>query len=190
MGHVVLFASVSVDGFFAGPDGELDWQRVDEELHTHFNVVLAGMAAFLGGRVTWELMADYWPTADSDTGASRAEREFAGIWRDKPKVVYSRTLSEAGWGTTIERSVEPEAVRALVAGGDVVLGGADVASTFLSLGLVDELRLYVHPTAIGRGRRLLAPDLVLDLSLLETRTFGSGVVMLRYAVDGGVREDA
>ena len=182
MGNVVLFASVSVDGFFAGPDGELDWHSVDDELHTHFNEVLAGMAHFLGGRVTWELMADYWPTADSDPDAPAPMREFAGIWRDKPKVVYSRTLREAGWGTTIERTVEPAAVRSLCADGDVVVGGADLAATFFSLGLVDELRLYVHPTAIGRGRRLLAPDLALDLALLETRTFGTGVVLLRYAV--------
>ncbi|GAA2151603.1 dihydrofolate reductase family protein [Nocardioides koreensis] len=184
MGKVVLFMSVSVDGFFEGPDRELDWHRVDDELHGHFNETLADMGAFLDGRRTYELMADFWPSADADPSAPAPVAEFARIWREMPKVVFSRTLSSAGWNTTIARSVSVDEIRAMCAepGGDLALGGADLAASFLALDLVDELRLYVHPVLIGRGRRLFpGADLRRDLELVETRTFGNGVVLLHYA---------
>ncbi|HET9051340.1 MAG TPA: dihydrofolate reductase family protein [Candidatus Dormibacteraeota bacterium] len=185
MRRVVLWMSVSVDGFFEGTGRELDWQTVDAELHTHFNEVLAGMSAFLEGRVTYDLMEGFWPAADEDPQSPPPIVEFAGIWRAMPKVVYSRTLAQAGPNATVVREVSVEQVEALKAGpgGDMALGGADVADTFLRLGLVDEIRLYVHPVVLGRGRRLFhdaaAP---VPLTLLETRTFTSGVVLVRWAV--------
>lgn len=176
MGNVVLFMSVSVDGYFAGPNGELDWQRVDEELHQHFNDVLRRMGAFLDGRSTYELMAGFWPTADRDPSSPPAMAEFAGIWREMPKVVYSRTLEHAGWNTTIVREVMPEEVGDLKRRyeGDLVLGGADLARTFRHLDLIDEYRLYVHPVVLGRGRLLFEPsDERSDLSLVETCAFAA-----------------
>ena len=182
--QLVISVNVSADGFFEDADADISWGRVDEELHQHFNDHLRTMGAFLDGRVTYELMAEYWPTADEDPDNAPVEREFARIWREMPKVVYSRTLASAGWGTTIEREVDPAAVRALKAepGGDLSLGGADLSATFLAHGLVDEIRLYVHPVVLGRGRRFFSEDSRLDLELVESRTFGGGVVLLRYAV--------
>ena len=183
MKNVVLFMSVSVDGFIAGPDGDLGWHRVDDEVHEHFNETLSAMSAFLDGRVTWELMADFWPTADADPSAPAPVAEFARIWREMPKVVFSRSLSTTEWNTTVRREVSAHEIRAMRAepGGDLALGGADLAATFLSLDLVDELRLYVHPTLVGSGKRLFASDVVRDLELVESRVFGNGVVLLRYA---------
>jgi dihydrofolate reductase len=183
MRKIILQMSVSLDGFFEGPEHELDWQVVDEELHQHFNDQLRTMSAFLDGRVTYELMAAYWPTADLDPAGSPAEVEFAGIWREMPKVVYSRTLDRADWNTTIVRDVVPEEVMALKAqpGGDMVVGGAELAAEFVRHGLLDELRIYVHPVVLGRGRPLF-PTLghEVALRLVETRAFTSGVVLLRY----------
>lgn len=184
MRRIILMMSVSVDGCFEGPNRELDWHRVDDELHQHFNEVLAASGAFLDGRVTHELMADFWPTADADPASTPPMVEFSRIWREKPKIVYSRTLERADWNTTVVREVVPEEVRALQAqpGGDLFLGGADLATAFLRHGLVDELRLYVHPVVLGRGRPLFPPaEPALDLRLTESRTFGNGVVLLRYA---------
>lgn len=177
MAKVILTGGVSVDGFFEGPGREIGWHRVDEELHFHFNDWLSRVDGFIHGRVTYELMAAYWPTADRDANASPAEVQFAGIWRDMPKIVYSRTLGEAGWGSTIRREVVPEQVRAME--GTFTVGGADLADAFVQHGLVDEYRFYVHPVAIAAGRPLVKRPV--DLELLETRTFGNGVVMLRYA---------
>ena len=175
--------SVSLDGFMEGPNRELDWGLVDDELHRHFNEELGAMGGFLDGRVTYELMAGFWPTADRDPSSTPPVVEFARIWRDMPKIVYSRTLERVGWNTTVVRDVVPEEVMELKAqpGGDLVLGGADLAAAFLHHDLIDEYRLYVHPVIIGQGKPMFRPsEAKIDLRLAETRTFGNGVVLLRY----------
>jgi dihydrofolate reductase len=161
MRRIVLMMSVSIDGFFEGPGGNLDWHLVDDEVHAEFNQVLGAMSAFLDGRVTYELMAEFWPTADSDPESSPPMVEFARIWRDMPKVVFSRTLERADWNATVAREVVPEEIRRMQAepGGDMAVGGAQLAATFRELDLIDEYRLYVHPVLVGRG---------------------NGVVLLRY----------
>jgi dihydrofolate reductase len=182
--RIVLAMSVSLDGYFAGPDGELDWHMISEELHWHFNEHLRTMSAFLDGRVTYEMMADFWPTADADPASTPPMVDFARIWRDMPKLVFSKTLQHADWNATIVRDVVPAEIAKLKAepGGDMALGGAVLAADFLRHGLVDELCLYVHPLVIGEGRRLFPPDVHLVLQLVETRTFDNGVVLLRYAI--------
>ncbi len=183
MRKLILMMSVSLDGFFEGPDRELDWHMVDDELHSHFNEQLRAMGAFLDGRVTYELMASFWPTADTDPSSSGPMVEFSRIWRDMPKIVYSTTLKRADWNTTVVRDVVTEEVQELKAqpGGDLALGGADLAATFMRLDLIDEYRLYVHPVVIGQGKPLFqASGIKIDLQLAETRTFGNGVVLLRY----------
>lgn len=182
MRNVVLMMSVSLDGFIEGPGRELDWHMVDEELHTHFNEELGAMGGFLDGRVTYELMAEFWPTADTDPSNTGAMVEFARIWRDMPKIVYSRTLEGADWNTTVARDVVAEEVMALKSrpGGDLALGGADLAAAFMRLDLIDEYRIYVHPVVIGGGKRLFSPGATASLQLADTRVFGNGVVLLRY----------
>jgi dihydrofolate reductase len=183
MRKIVLMMSVSLDGFFEGPNREIDWHRVDDELHGHFNEQLRTMGAFLDGRVTYELMAAFWPTADADPGARGPVAEFARIWRDMPKIVFSRTLQRADWNATIVRDVVVEEVLELKArpGGDLVLGGADLAATFMEHDLIDEYRLYIHPVVLGRGKPLFpASDSKMDLRLTTTRSFGNGVVLLGY----------
>ncbi|MBT2481045.1 dihydrofolate reductase family protein [Streptomyces sp. ISL-94] len=188
MRKIILMMSVSLDGFFEGPERQIDWHLVDDELHRHFNDEIRAMGGLLEGRVTYELMADFWPTADADPANAGPVAEFAGIWRDIPKYVYSRTLQRAGWNTTIVRDVVPEEVAALKAapGGDLVLGGPDLAAAFLRHDLVDAYRIYVHPVRIGRGRPLFQPvagdpdPVPVPLRLEGTHTFGNGVVQLRY----------
>jgi dihydrofolate reductase len=187
MRKIILMLSVSVDGFFEGPDHDLGWQVVDDELHRHFNEQLRPMGAFLSGRATYELMAGFWPTADLDPLSTAPMVEFAAIWRDMPKVVFSRTLERADWNATVVRDVVPEQIQQLKAepGGDMALGGADLAAAFMRHDLIDEHRLYVHPVVIGQGRRLFGDHGPrIDLRLAGTRTFGSGVVLLHYQRPG------
>ena len=184
MRKVILMMQVSLDGFIEGPGQDLSWHRVDVELHNHFNQLLGTMGAFLDGRVTYELMADYWPTADQDPSSPAAMTEFAGIWRDMPKIVYSRTLAKADWNTEVVSDVVVEDVLKLKdqPGGDLALGGATLSAAFRRLGLIDEYRIYVHPVLIGRGKPLFEDtDAMTPLRLLESRAFGNGVVLLRYA---------
>jgi len=187
MGRIILMMSVSLDGVIAGPGGDLGWHRVDDELHRHFNTELAAMGAFLSGRTMYELMAGFWPTADQDPASTPPMVEFARIWRDMPKIVYSRTLDRADWHTTVVRQVRAEQVRELAqqSAADLSLGGAGVAATFRGLDLIDEYRLYLHPVVVGGGTPLFAPHGVpTDLELAGTATFGNGVVLLRYRRPG------
>ena len=187
MGKVVVNLSVSADGFFEGPGGDISWHQVDEEVHGHFNEVLGRMSYFVEGRVVYEMMEAYWPTADQQPESTEAEREFARIWRETPKVVYSRTLERVGPNATLVRDVVPAEVQELKeqAAGDLSLGGAEIVAAFLQHGLVDEFWLYIHPVVIGEGRPLFPRGGHLDLRLLESHAFGNGVVRLRYAVGRG-----
>ncbi len=140
MRKIILMMSVSLDGFFEGPDHELDWQLVDDELHSHFNEQLAAMGGFLDGRITYELMAGFWPTADTDPSSTAPMVEFARIWREMPKTVFSRTLTTADWNTTVVSELVVEDILALKAqpGGDLAVGGADLAASFIRHDLIDE----------------------------------------------------
>ncbi|MGO4493723.1 dihydrofolate reductase family protein [Arthrobacter sp. 2YAF22_2] len=184
MRKIILALQVSLDGYVEGPDRDIGWHMVDEELHSHFNEHLRTMGAFLSGRVSHELMASFWPTADQDPACPPTMAEFAGIWREMPKVVYSSTLEATDWNTTVVRDVIAEDILEMKAqpGGDLALGGADLADTFRRLGLIDEYWIYVHPVLIGRGTPLFKPaDSKTPLTLVQTRAFGNGVVLLRYS---------
>jgi dihydrofolate reductase len=180
---IVVQLSVSLDGFFEGPGGDLSWHMVTEELHTEFNDVLRSMSTFIDGRVMHEMMAGYWPTADQQPDATKPEIEFSQIWREKPKLVYSRTLETTEWNTTVVREVDPEHIRELKQqpGGDMALGGADLAASFLKHDLIDEWRLYVVPVVLGAGRRLFPEGVSVPLQLVEARPFDNGVLLTRYA---------
>jgi dihydrofolate reductase len=183
MANVVLFVKVSLDGFIEGPNKEIDWHMVDEELHDHINEVLEAAGGFLSGRVAYELMAAVWPTADADPASTPFAKKFAPLWRDMPKVVYSRTLTSGRWNTKVAREVVREEVEELKARarGDLIVGGGDLGAEFMRQDLIDEYRIYVDPIQIGEGKRLFRPSQTrVPLRLLETRTFGNGVVLLRY----------
>lgn len=187
MGRIVVNLSVSADGFFEGPDGDIAWHVVDEEVHQHFNEFLDRASYFVEGRVVYQMMEGFWPTADQRPDSTESERGFARIWRETPKIVYSRTLDSVGPNATLVREVVPDEVRELAASaeGDLSLGGADLAAAFQRHGLVDEYWVYVHPVVIGEGRPLFARGTHVDLQLLESSAFGNGVVRMRYAVRGG-----
>jgi dihydrofolate reductase len=187
MRKIAMMMSVSVDGYIAGPNGEIDWHMVDDELHQYVNGVLGAMGAFVEGRVVYELMEEFWPTADQDPSTPATMAEFARIWRRMPKLVFSRTLESAGPNAIVVRDVVAEEIEALKAedGGDLSVGGAELGAAFLEKGLMDEVWVYVHPVVIGAGKPLFAPGSHVDLRLVETRAFGNGVVLLRYAVGRG-----
>lgn len=112
--------------------------------------------------------------------------EFAGIWRDMPKLLFSRTRTQAGGNTTVIHDVVPDQVAELKEqpGGDIVLSGANLASTFMRHGLIDELQISVHPVVLGQGRPLFeSPGARMGLRPERTRTFGNGVVLLHYSSD-------
>ncbi|MFC9354335.1 dihydrofolate reductase family protein [Arthrobacter sp. NPDC057013] len=188
MRKIILMMSVSVDGFFEAPGRDISWHLVNDELLEHLNALFRTMSAFMSGRITHELMAAYWPTADKDPRLSAPMAEFAGIWRGMPKFVFSRTLTGAGWNTTVVSDVVPDQIAELKAqpGGDIALSGANLASSLMRHGLIDEYRILVHPVVLGRGRPLFEdPDVGMSLRLEGTRPFSNGVVLLHYSGGSG-----
>jgi dihydrofolate reductase len=184
MGRLIYSMSVSLDGFVETPSRSLDWVQVDEELHSFFNDAAREMSTFLYGRWMYELMSGYWPTAEADPAATPAMIEFARIWKEKPKIVFSRTLETVEWNSRLVPDHAAAEVARLKAqpGFDMDVGGPTTAARLIRAGSIDEYRLFVQPVILGSGTPFFPGlDDRVGLKLLETRTFGSGVVYLRYA---------
>lgn len=183
MGKVVYLMNVSLDGFVETTDHSLDWANVDDELHTWFNDQARQAGAFVYGRRLYEVMASYWPTAESDPNATPAMIEFARIWNPKPKVVYSSTLETVEWNSRLSRADVGEEIERLrhEFEGDIDVGGPTLAAELIRRDLVDEYRLVVHPVVLGAGTPFF-PDIErpIALRLKATRRFGSGVVYVGY----------
>ena len=152
MRKVVLFMSVSLDGFIEGPERQIDWHRLNEEMERHIDDQLRTMGAFLSGRVCHELMAAVWPAAGADPASTPRMIEFSRIWLEMPKIVFSRTLERADHNTTIKRDVVVDEIMALKAqpGGDLTLSGADLAASFMRHDL-DRRVPHLHPHGAHRA---------------------------------------
>jgi dihydrofolate reductase len=181
--NLIYSFGVSLDGFIAGPNGDIDWSAPDEELHRFHNQQAGELGAHLLGRGLYEVMR-YWETAEEENpSAPEHELEFARIWKAMPKIVFSTTLEEVEGNTRLVRDGVAEEVARLKEqpGKDLAVGGAGLASTCIKLGLVDDYRLFVSPVVLGSGTPYFpALDERIDLELVETRTFSSRVVYVRY----------
>jgi len=181
---LIFSMGVSLDGFIAGPGGEIDWTVPDDELHRFHNEQTRELGAHLLGRRLYEEML-VWETAGRDPSVGDTETEFARIWQALPKIVFSRTLEAVEGNARLAAADLDEEVAALkeAPGKDLAVGGAGLASSALREGLLDELQLFVRPVVLGGGTRFFPQlDERIGLELVETRTFGSRVVYLRYAV--------
>jgi dihydrofolate reductase len=182
MGKLIYSLNVSLDGFVETPDHSLAWANVDEELHSWFNDQTRAVDASLYGRRMYELMSSYWPTAADEPDASPVEVEFAGLWLETPKIVFSSKLESVDWNSRLVRG-EPAGELARLReefSGDLDVSGATLAASFIRAGLVDAFRLVVHPVVLGQGTPFWPVGVELELRLLETRRFKSGAVYLRY----------
>jgi dihydrofolate reductase len=182
MRKLIYSMGVSLDGFIAGPDGGIGWSAPDEELHRFHNQLARETGAELYGRRLYETMR-YWETAEENRSAPEHELEFARIWKDTPKIVFSRTLENVeAYASLVRDGVASEVAKLKEQPGkELAVGGAGLASTCIKLGLVDEYRLFVNPVVLGGGTPYFpALDEKINLELVETQTFGSRVVYLRY----------
>lgn len=175
--------NVSLDGFIEDARGTLDWSNPDEELHRHFNQKEAETDIAIYGRRLYETMAAFWPTADQDPSLPEVALEYARIWNAQPKLVFSKTLAEVGSNSRLVRDDLAGEVRRLKAqpGKSISVGGAELAASLMELGLIDEYSVYIHPVILGGGKPMF-PALreKIDLQLVGTQAFTSGVVLLSY----------
>jgi dihydrofolate reductase len=182
MRKVIYSMGVSLDGFIAGSDGEIDWSAPDEELHRFHNQQMREMGVHLCGRRLYETMV-YWESAEENPSAAEHELEFARIWKNMSKIVFSKTLEKVEGNARLVRDGVAEEVSKLKEqpGKDLAVGGAGLASTLMKLGLIDEYRLFVSPVVLGGGTPYFpALEERINLELVETQTFGSRVVYIRY----------
>jgi dihydrofolate reductase len=182
MAKLIYSVIASLDGYVADEDGSFDWAAPDEEVHRFVNDLERPVGTYLMGRRMYEVMR-YWETADTVPDQPAHMVDFARVWQDADKVVYSRTLEEPSTARTrVERDFDPDAVRRLKAAADrdLTVGGPALAAQALAAGLVDECHVFLASILVGGGTRAFPDKLRVPLELLEERRFGNGTVYLRY----------
>ena len=185
MRRVTYSMNVSLDGYINGPDGGFNWTAPDADVFRFWIDEIREVGVHLLGRRLYETML-YWETADQDGSLDEAELEWAGLWNPLPKVVFSTTLSAVKGNARLVSGglvEEIERLRAEPGEGDIAIGGATLAAEAAESDLIDEYRAMVHPVLVGGGMPFFPRhERRVDLELLETRTFSSRVVYLRYRV--------
>jgi len=191
MRKIISFMHISLDGFVAGPNGEMDWIKVDEEIFEHVDKRISEGDTALYGRVTYQMMENYWPTQGDDPTASRHDIEHSKWYNKVHKVVLSKTMKDAGLTNTkiisdnlADRINEIKQSRS-DGSKDILLFGSPAAThSLIQLNLIDGYWLFVNPIILGQGIPLFV-DIKdkIKLKLLTTRQFTSGVTELNYTVD-------
>jgi dihydrofolate reductase len=185
MRSVIYSMGVSLDGYIAGPDGDFSWTPPDEEIFGFHVDEIRDVGAYLLGRRLYETML-YWETVDQSPSLDFSTLEWAALWKALPKVVFSTTLSTVQGNARLATGGLPEEIerlRAEPAEGDIAIGGATLAAEAAASDLIDEYRAWVYPVLVGGGTPFFPRrERRVDLELVETRTFTSKVVYLRYRV--------
>jgi dihydrofolate reductase len=181
---LIYSAIASLDGYVVDQHGSFEWAAPDAEVHAFINDLERPIGTYLLGRRMYEVMV-YWETAGARDDESAVTRDFAEMWRSADKIVFSRTLETSSSARTrIERDFDGASIVRLKESSsrDIGIGGAELAGQAMAAGLVDEVQLFLCPMVVGGGTRALPDDVRVQLSLLDERRFGSGVVYLRYGV--------
>ena len=185
MRSVTYSMGVSGDGYVVGPDGAFDWTAPDEEVFRFVTDEIRQVGVHLLGRRLYETML-YWETADQDPTLAYSTLEWAAIWKALSKVVFSTSLTSVQGNARLasgDLAEEIERLRSEPGEGNIAVGGPTLATEAAALGLIDEYRARVYPVLVGGGVPFFPRrERRVDLELVETRTFSSGVVYLRYRV--------
>ncbi|MGW6795870.1 dihydrofolate reductase family protein [Streptomyces chartreusis] len=183
MRRVTYSMNVSLDGYIVGPDGGMDWGAPDEDVFRFWIEDVRAAGVHLLGRRLYEAML-YWETADQDPSLDAPRLEFAALWKALPKVVFSTTLSAVEGNARLvsgDVAKEIERLRAEPGEGDIAIGGPTLAAEVAAAGLIDEYQLMVYPVLLGGGISYFPQhERQVDLELVETRSYNSRVVYLRY----------
>jgi len=181
MRKIIIQNMITADGYFEGPKKEIDWHNVDEEFNVYAAAFLDSLDTLIFGRITYELMANYWPTEAAITD----DPVIAGKMNSLQKIVVSKTLEKVDWQNSrlINTSVVDEITKLKNQPGKdmAVFGSSDLALTLIEHGLIDEFRFFINPVILGDGRSLFRGLMTkLQLKLLQVRSFQSGNVLLTY----------
>jgi dihydrofolate reductase len=181
---LIYATNMSLDGYVEDANGSFDWGAPSEQLHSFFNDLLRPIGTHLYGRAMYEVMT-YWETALSLPDQNEIENDFARIWQNAEKIVYSTKLTTASTNKTrIKPTFDTDKVRNLkeTAAQDISIGGAQLAAQAFHAGLIDECHLIIHPIILGEGKSALPRNLRLDLELVNEQRFDGDAVHLHYRV--------
>jgi len=186
MKKLIVFNMLSLDGYFAGPKGEIDWHTVDKEFNQYAAQTVQTFDTILFGRITYRLFENYWPNAAKDPTISSEDRIIANAINDMTKIVFSKTLDNVSWNNAkLYHELTAEIIQRLKqqSGKDIVIyGSGTVVQTLTNLGLIDEYRFMVGPVVLGRGKPMFENAEKHTFKLMEARPFSaSGNVLLRYS---------
>ncbi|MBV9291475.1 MAG: dihydrofolate reductase family protein [Frankiales bacterium] len=181
MSRVVVMLSVSLDGHFEGPGGDISWHHVTEGLHRDMNALIGAGGGVLNGRRNWELMSGFWPEVGPD--ADESLQEFSAIWKRIPQHVFSTTLDSVSHGATLHGSIDVVPTLKEQADGDLYAGGGTLAAALARRGWVDRYVLHVNPVILGAGTPLFPPGERQALGLVSHKTYDDGVMQLTYDVE-------
>lgn len=176
---------VSLDGFIEGPKQDLSWHLVDDEFNKYAIDLLHSIDTIIFGRIAYELFESFWPAAMTDPSTTPDNLDIANQINDMHKIVFSKTMEKVEWKKSqlIQQLIPEEITKMKQQEGKdmVIFGGAGIAQSFMRHELIDEYRIMVNPIILGKGKPLFE-DMThrMNLKLLKTRTFNSGVVMLVY----------
>jgi len=183
MRKVVMLNRISIDGFFAGPNGEIEWFIHDPEVDKAAHEMMHP-DTLLMGRVTYEMFFAYWPMVGRDPNAPAEARMIASELDEMTKLVFSKTLPETTWVNSklVKGDVTGEVSKLKQGSGPdiTIFGSGTIVQQLASEGLIDEFLLIVTPVVLGTGKPLYKDVKNFNLRLLETRHFGSGNVLLHY----------
>ena len=189
MRKIISFMHISLDGFVAGPNGEMNWIKVDEEIFDHVGKRISKTDTALYGRVTYQMMENYWPNAGNKPGASKHDIEHSRWYNKAHKVVLSKTMKDADLkNTTIISDNLSHKINEIKkeGGSEILLFGSPTAThALMQQNLIDGYWLFVNPIILGQGIPLFV-DIKdkIKLNLLTTQQFSSGVTELNYLVNG------
>ena len=187
MRNIITTTWVTLDGYIAGPNGEMDWvaENYDDAMATYENEIVSQADTLLLGRVTYQSFAGSWPHVPDNPNASEGEKAYARALNAMRKIVFSRTLESVEWNnSTLHKEVVPEEIEQLKQepGRDMLIyGSASIIQTLVNHGLIDEYQVLVHPLIVGGGKPLFQNiQHQVKLKLVNTKTHPSGVVVLSY----------
>ncbi|RYG53141.1 MAG: dihydrofolate reductase [Chitinophagaceae bacterium] len=187
MRKLILSMNITLDGFIAGPQCELDWHFSywNNEMSRHASEQLSRTDTILLGRVTYTAMAKYWPSVVMDNSFPRDDIAFAEMMNTHAKIVFSATLKKAGWHNSrlIQRATDAEVTRLKrLPGKDMIIyGSSKLAQSFMKADLIDEYMLWIYPVILGEGKPLFRElNDQSSLRLVDTKSFSSGVILMDY----------
>lgn len=185
MRKIIVFNLVTIDGFFAGPKGEIDWHNYDAEMGAFSTEQMKSLGALIFGHTTYETMANYWPTPDG----IKSEPVVAEIMNNIPKIIFSKTMQEVKDGSVwknvkVFHEIKPEEIMKMKEqeGGDIaIFGSGTIVQQFTNLDLIDEYRMIVNPLILGSGKALFKDvKSKRNLKLIKTKVFENGNILLCY----------